>query len=196
MFTPIIYAVAILVIAAILYGIYKVIWYLWKIFRFKVIMKKISASVERKRGTWDTFFGEKGLVDLIVTLGDKKYEVCVLSFISTHGRWNIEKGYDGYFIESRRASTVFYKVYNHSEQGALAGEYKRESSVSRKMLDITPQSEEYEKQIFLLYPFPKKLTLTDSSYRELYIGDKIDGHEIMNIDVFLELLCMTKNKDK
>ena len=91
---------------------------------------------------------------------------------------------------------MFYKVYNHSGQGALAGEYKRESRVSRKALLPTEINEEYEKQIFLLYPYPKRLTFTDSSYRDLYLGDVIDGHEIMDIDGFLELVGMRRKKSK
>ena len=73
MFTPIIYALAILVLAAVLYGIYKVIWYIWKILRFNMIIKKASTYAERKRRARDTFFGEKGPVDIIVTKEDKKY---------------------------------------------------------------------------------------------------------------------------
>lgn len=68
-----------------------------------------GATVEQKRGIVGTVFGKKGLPDFIVKHKDKKYEISVLSFVSTHGRWNIEKTRTRFFIESRRASKIFYK---------------------------------------------------------------------------------------
>lgn len=167
-----------------LYAAYKVIWYIIKMFILWLSMKRLpgnGVAVERKRSFLSIILGRRGYTDYVITCGDKKYEVSVLSFISTHGRWNIEKTRTSYFIECRRASKAFYKTYVNTAVPDHVAEYKRESRVSREELYISPIDSTFEKQIFLLYPYPKRVTYTDSQYNELSRGQSVQGHEIMDI---------------
>lgn len=187
----VVYVVALLLIAALLYGCYKIIWYTVKMLTFARFAKELTkkgATVYQQRGIIGTVFGKKGLPDFIVKHKDKKYEISVLSFVSTHGRWNIEKTRTRFFIESRRASKIFYKKHVSSSVPDHAFEYKGESRVSRKELSITPIDPSFEKQIFLLYPCPKRITYTDAHYNELYVGDKVEGHFIMDAKTLNNLL--------
>lgn len=180
----IIYAIGVLLLAAFSYGLYKIVWYIVKMLgftRFKKDLTQKGATVEQKRGIMGTVFGTKGFPDYIVKYHDKKYEISVLSFISTHGRWNIEKTRTRFFIESRRASKIFYKNNVNTALPDNSFEHKGEGRVSRKELKITPIDPSFEKQIFLLYPYPKRITYTDAHYNELYVGDKVEGHVIMDI---------------
>ena len=188
-------ALAVITFAALLYGLYKVIWYTVKMLSFTKFIKKLTeqgADVQRLRKTKDIVFGNKGDPDFIITCKDKKYEISVLSFISTHGRWNIEKTRARFFIESRRGSKIFYKMHVNSNAPEHVKEYKNEARVSRKELTITPIDASFEKQIFLLYPYPKKITYTDTNYNELYIGNKVEGHFVMDIKALGELLFAKK----
>lgn len=185
------YVLQILLLAAALYGLYKIAWYAVKMLALKGFARKLTkkgAFVEQKRGVLAIAFGKKGMVDYIIDYKGKKYEVSVLSFISSHGRWNIEKARDCFFIESRRASRIFYKRRVHSGVPEHALEYKGELRVSRKELNVTPIDQSFEKQIFLLYPYPKKITHTDTRYTELFVGDEVEGHAVMDIDSLIKLI--------
>ena len=187
----IIVALGILIFIALIYGLYKIVWYAVKMLAFTRFINKLvkkGAKVERKRGGIGTVFGKKGVVDFVVKYKGKKYEVSVLSFISTHGRWNIEKTRTRFFIESRRASKFFYKKYVNSGSPDHLAEYKNEARISRKELYITPMDLSFEKQIFLLYPYPKRITYTDAHYNEIYVGDKVEGHFIMDVEALETLL--------
>ena len=187
----IIYAIGVLLLAALLYGCYKIVWYTVKMLKFARFAKELTkkgATVEQQRGIVGTVFGKKGFPDFIVKYKDKKYEISVLSFVSTHGRWNIEKTRTRFFIESRRASKIFYKKNVNTALPDHTFEYKGEGRVSRKELKISPIDPSFEKQIFLLYPYPKRITYTDAHYTELYVGDKVEGHVIMDIKTLSDLL--------
>ena len=67
-------------------------------------------------------------------------------------------------------------------------EHQGEGRVSRKELKITPIDPSFEKQIFLLYPYPKKITYSDANYHELYVGDTVEGHVIMDVKTLSDLL--------
>ena len=194
----IVLALAVIALVALIYGLYKVIWYIVKLLSFTKFIKKITeqgAEVQKFRKIKDIVFGKKGDPDFIITCKDKKYEISVLSFISTHGRWNIEKTRTRFFIESRRGSKIFYKMHVNSNAPDHVREYKNEARVSRKELTVTPIDSSFEKQIFLLYPYPKKITYTDANYNELYIGNKVEGHFIMDIKALNELLLCEKKID-
>ena len=107
-FVALMYVVQIILELIILYGVFKFIWYAVKILGFKRFISKISkrdnVKIETKRKFSEKFWGKKFDVDYIISVGEKKYEITVLSFISTHGRWNIEKTRTKYYAESRRAS--------------------------------------------------------------------------------------------
>lgn len=187
----IIFALEILLLIALIYSTYKVIWYTVKILSFTKIVNgliKKGANVERKRKIADIAFGNKGAPDLIVTYEGKKYEIAVLSFISTHGRWNIEKTRTRFFIESRRGSNFFYKMHVNSNAPDHVREYKNETRISKKELTVTPIDTSFEKQIFLLYPYPKRITYTDAHYNELYVGSVVEGHTVMDVKGLSNLL--------
>ena len=177
-------ALSVIAFAALIYGLYKVIWYSIKLLSFTKIIKKLTEQgidVQKLRKMKDIVFGKKGDPDLIITYKDKKYEISILSFISTHGRWNIEKTRTRFFIESRRGSRFFYKMHVNSNAPEHVREYKNEMRVSRKELYITPIDTSFEKQIFLLYPYPKRITYTNSQYNEVYIGNEVEGHIVLDI---------------
>ena len=184
-------ALSIIAFVAFIYGLYKVIWYIVKILSFSKTVKKLiddGVEVQKLRKMKDTVFGKKGEPDFIVTYKDKKYEIVILSFISTHGRWNIEKTRTRFFIESRRGSKFFYKMHVNSNAPDHVREYKNEVRVSRKELYITPIDSSFEKQIFLLYPYPKRITYTNAQYNEIYIGNEVEGHTVMDIKALKNLL--------
>ena len=191
----IIYAIELIITVIILYGIYKLIWYAVKMLILKGVMRKMSRSVtvERKRKFSYILFGKKGPADYVITADGRRYEISVLSFVSTHGRWNIEKTRNGYAIESRRSSKVFFGKHVNSNQPDHVAEYKGESRVSRKELLLTPMDESFEKQILLLYPYPARITYTDAHYSELRPGDTVEGHVIMNIAGIKELSNKKEN---
>ena len=184
-------ALSIIAFVAFIYGLYKVIWYIVKILSFSKTVKKLiddGVEVQKLRKMKNTVFGKKGEPDFIVTYKDKKYEIVILSFISTHGRWNIEKTRTRFFIESRRGSKFFYKMHVNSNAPEHVREYKNEVRVSRKELYITPIDSSFEKQIFLLYPYPKRITYTNAQYNEIYIGNEVEGHTVMDVKALKKLL--------
>ena len=174
-----------------LYSVFKVIWYTAVMLSLPGKMKRLEkkgARVERLRSLWDTVFGRKGDPAYYVTVGAKRYEVTVLSFISIHGRWIFEMRTSKFYIEARRLRSHFYSQKKHRGMGGSDIEYKNEFRISRKELFLTPIEEEYTGQILLLYPEPKRVVCVDHQYRELASGDTVEGHTVMNIHDFLELI--------
>ena len=140
-----------------LYGVFKVIWYTVVMLSLPVKMnclKKNGARVERLRSLWAMVFGRKGDPAYYVTVGAKRYEVTVLSFISIHGRWIFEMRTSKFRIEARRLRSHFYSEKKHRGMGGSDIEYKNEFRISRKELFLTPIEEEYAGQLLLLYPAP------------------------------------------
>ena len=174
-----------------LYGIYKIIWYTVIMLSFPAKMKRLSKKgvrVERLRKLTDIVFGRKGDPDYYVTVGGKRYEVCVLSFISIHGRWIFEMRTACYRIEARRLRDHFYSEKKHRGMAGSPYEYKHEIRISRKDLFLTPTEEEYAGQILLLYPAPKRVVCVDHQYRELRSGDAMYGHTVMNLRDFTDMI--------
>ncbi len=175
----------------ILYSIYKVIWYTIIMLSFPAKMKRLGKEgirVERLRKLTDIVFGSKGDPDYYVTVGTKRYEICVLSFISIHGRWIIENRTAGMRIEARRVRDFIYSEKKHRGMAGGPHEYKHELRISRKELKLTPVEEEYADQILLLYPMPKRIVCVDHRYRELQSGDTVEGHTVMSMQSFLDLI--------
>ena len=81
-----------------------------------------------------------------------------------------------------------FSIKNNSSVPDHALEYKNEMRLSRKELIITPIDPSFEKQIFLLYPYPKTITYTDQHYNELHIGDTVEKHVVMDVRALNELL--------
>ena len=122
-------------------------------------------------------------------MSEKNYEVSILSFISTHSRWNIEKTRTRYLFEVRKYNKILYNVYNNSgTEPELSKEYRRETRLYRKELYVSPISEAYEKQIWLVFPKPRLLTYTDTGWEYLIAGSVVGGHEIMYAKDFFEFI--------
>ena len=173
------------------YAVYKMIWYTIKMLSLKSFIKdmqKSGAVVEPQRKFLNMIFGKKGEADYIISADGKKYEISVLSFVSTHGRWNIEKTRSHYYIESRRQNKIFYSRYINSNTADHVAEYRGESRFSRKELFLTPIDPTFEKQILLVYPWPERITYTDARYNEVGSGEKIEGHVVMHIEDLYRLV--------
>lgn len=175
----------------VLYGIYKVIWYTVIMLSFLAKMKRLGKKgvrVERLRNLMAIVFGSKGDPDYYVTVGDKRYEISVLSFISIHGRWIFEMRTACFRIEARRLRDLIYSEKKHRGMAGGPYEYKHEMRISRKELKLTPVEAEYAGQILLLYPMPKRIVCVDHRYRELQSGDTVEGHTVMSMQSFLDLI--------
>ena len=192
LFWGIMYVALIAAVLFVLYSIYKVIWYIVKIL---VLFGKVSklarggVTVQWLRYPLKIIFGQKGVPNFTVGMSGKNYEVSVLSFISTHSRWNIEKTRTRYLFEVRKYNKILYNVYNNSgTEPELSKEYRRETRLYRKELYVSPISEAYEKQIWLVFPKPRLLTYTDTGWEYLIAGSVVGGHEIMYAKDFFEFI--------
>lgn len=192
LFWGIMYVALIAAVLFVLYSIYKVIWYIVKIL---VLFGKVSklarggVTVQWLRHPLKIIFGQKGVPIFTVGMSGKNYEVSVLSFISTHSRWNIEKTRTRYLFEVRKYNKILYNVYNNSgTEPELSKEYRRETRLYRKELYVSPISEAYDKQMWLVYPKPRLLTYTDTNWEYLIAGNIVGGHEIMYAKDFFEFI--------
>lgn len=192
LFWGIMYVALIAAVLFVLYSIYKVIWYIVKIL---VLFGKVSklarggVTVQWLRHPLKIIFGQKGVPNFTVGMSEKNYEVSVLSFISTHSRWNIEKTRTRYLFEVRKYNKILYNVYNNlGTESELSKEYRRETRLYRKELYVSPISEAYEKQIWLVFPKPRLLTYTDTGWEYLIAGSVVGGHEIMYAKDFFEFI--------
>lgn len=183
LFWGIMYVALIAAVLFVLYSIYKVIWYSVKVLvLFGKVSKlaRVGATVQWLRHPLKILFGQNGVPDFTVGMAGKTYEVSVLSFISTHSRWNIEKTRTRYLFEVRKYNKILYNVYNNSgTEPELSKKYRRETRLYRKELYVSPISEAYDKQIWLVFPKPRLLTYTDTNWEYLTAGDTVGGHEIM-----------------
>lgn len=191
MLVRLIYYVLLFYLASLIaYGCYKVIWYTAKMISLRRCIRKLAqmgVEIEQQRAFLNIILGQRGLPDYIMTYQGKRYEISVLSHISTHGRWNIEKTRTRYLIESRRSSKLFYNRYvNSSAPDHIAG-YKNELRLSQQEFYMPPVNPTFDKQIFLLYPYPKSITYTDAHYNELFVGDRVEGHTIMDVAALKDL---------
>ena len=192
LFWGIMYVALIAAVLFVLYSIYKVIWYIVKIL---VLFGKVSklarggVTVQWLRHPLKIIFGQKGVPIFTVGMSGKNYEVSILSFISTHSRWNIEKTRTRYLFEVRKYNKILYNVYNNSgTEPELSKEYRRETRLYRKELYVSPISEAYDKQMWLVYPKPRLLTYTDTNWEYLIAGNIVGGHEIMYAKDFFEFI--------
>lgn len=183
LFWGIMYVALIAAVLFVLYSIYKVIWYSVKVLvLFGKVSKlaRVGATVQWLRHPLKILFGQNGVPDFTVGMAGKTYEVSVLSFISTHSRWNIEKARTRYLFEVRKYNKILYNVYNNSgTEPELSKEYRRETRLYRKEIYVSPISEAYDKQIWLVFPKPRLLTYTDTGWEYLIAGSVVGGHEIM-----------------
>ena len=183
-----IYIFVIYVAIMFLYSIYKVIWYSFKLSALRKTFSKLAnngVTTVRNLKVSQLIFGKKGETSVVLKKGDTTYEISVLSFISTHSRWNIEKTRKHYYVEVRKKNKAFYNLFNHSENNSadIAREFQNESRFKKCMLHISevPPAEQTER-ILLIYPKPKNLTYTHTNLKMLDPGDRIEGYKIMYVD--------------
>ena len=188
MIIVLIYIFVIYVAVMFLYSIYKAIWYSFKLSALRKTFSKLEnngVTTVRQFKIFQIIFGKKGETSVILKKGDTTYEISVLSFISTHSRWNIEKTRKHYYVEVRKKNKAFYNLFNHSENNNadIAREIQNESRFKKCMLHISevPPAEQTER-ILLIYPKPKNLTYTHTNLKMLDPGDRIEGYKIMYVD--------------
>ena len=191
-FIIVVYVIAILIALAILYAILKIIWYTVKMLALRSFMKDLGKSEEIQvishRSLIKTCFSTKGEIDYTVITKDKTYKISILTFISTRGRWNFEKGKDGYFIECRRRHLFFYKKVKHSEMPEHALMYKGETKFVKTELSIPKVTDDNERCIFLLYPWPRTVSHTDAKFQELFPADSVAGITLMDAELLRKTL--------
>lgn len=177
----------------LLYVVYTGAYYAIKMIVLKSLikdMKKSGARVQQRRRIFKVLFGKKGDVDYIIGVGDKQYEVCILSFAALRGHWNIEQARGCYYIDCRRQKKPQFGEGGVNDDAKL---FKSEIRIARKELFLTPVDESFEKQILLVYPWPNRMTYTDARYNEVGSGEKIEGHVVMNIE---DLYRLVTGKDE
>ncbi|MBE6534479.1 MAG: hypothetical protein E7678_05890 [Ruminococcaceae bacterium] len=187
-FLIIVYVIAFLILMWITYCLLKVIWYTVKMLSLRSFMKDLGKEdgieVICHRTLLKTCFSKKGELDYTVITKDKTYNIAIITFISTRGRWNFEKDKDGYFIECRRRPFLFYKKVRNSELPEHALTHKRETKFLRTELYIPDAKERLEENVFLLYPWPHTVSHTDVKFQELIAGDKVAGVTLMDAELF------------
>ena len=182
-------ALLILLWLLLLYVVYVGAHYVIKMIVLKSLikdMKKSGARVQQKRRFFGVLFGKKGNVDYVMDVDDKKYELCILSFAALRGHWNIEQARGRYYVECRRQKKPQFGEGGVSDDLKL---FKSERRVARKELFLTPIDESFEKQILLIYPWPNRMTYTDSHYHDVTsCKDQVEGHVMMNVEDFYRLM--------
>ena len=184
------YALYVLIIIAIIYTWYKLVWFAVKVmalsFTLKQLQKKGVQVVLHKKLT-SALFGKRGEPAFDVITPTDTYRVTLLSFISTHGRWNIEKTKEHYYAEARHFNKWFYKVHNHSGTAETEFDARRELVIQRAKLELPPRDDS-TKQILLIWPKPQNLTYSHARCEHLVSGSKFEHFEVMHAEDFLELV--------
>ena len=179
----VLYAVLLLLAIELVYALFKLFWYAFKMLAFTSFLKKLGnregIRVVKHRGFISAWLGEKGKIDYTVEADGKRYEIALITFPSTRGRWNFEKDGEGYFIECRQRHRWFYKRRFQSGAPEHALDYRNETRLSKKPLTL-PEASDGCEQILLLYPWPHEVTHTDAAYTLLSPGDKVAGRVLMD----------------
>lgn len=172
------------------YAIGKTIWYAAKMFALRRKLNRLKAngvSVEFKRPFYKMIFGKKGETDFIVSGKREIYAVSVISFVSTRGRWNLEKARNHYYVEARRYNRIFFNLYNNTgTEPEHSKDYRRETRFMRCRLYLSPEQESREKRVLLMYPRPKLLTYTDTRLEYIGAGDSVFGYQILYAENLFE----------
>ena len=187
----VLYAIALLLAIELVYALFKLSWYAVKMRAFSSFLKKLGKRegihIQKHRGFVGALLGEKGKIDYTVEANGKKYEIALITFPSTRGRWNFEKDGDGYFIECRQRHRWFYKRRIHNAAPEHALDYRNETRLSKKPL-VLPEASDGCEQILLLYPWPHEVTHTDAAYTLISPGDKVAGRVLMDKEMLEKTL--------
>ena len=183
------YVLLVLFLLFCLYLCYKTIWYAVKIGWLQIKLyqlQKQGYSIEKKRKIIYMFFGKKGVTDFTVEANGKKYNVHLLSFISSRGRWNIEKGALHYYAEARHYERIFFNVqHNSSYDTGLSRDFLRESGFQKCVFHL-PQADvsQEDGEIILVHPVPKLLTYTEKKLEYLKSGSTLNGYTVIYLKDF------------
>lgn len=156
---------------------------------FRTKIKKLnckSVTVDFKRNLFGTIFGKKGITDFLLNTTKGTVAISLITFITVHSRWNIEKTKKNYYIEARKKNEWFYNNYvNSGDVPDHAREYKRETCFQRCLLHFPKET--VDERIFLIIPKPKELTYTELKLEYLDNESIINGYKIMFANNFFEL---------
>ena len=185
-----IYALYGLAILTAIYIIYKIAWYTVKIMALSSTLKKLekkNIQVTWHKQLTSALFGKRGEPTFDVITSTDTYRVTLLSIISTHGRWNIEKTKEHYYAEARHFNKWFYKVHKNTETAEIEFDARRELVIQRAKLELPPRDDSV-KQILLIWPKPGAFTYSHAKCEHLGNGSRFEPFEIMHAENFLELV--------
>ncbi|MBQ7826839.1 MAG: hypothetical protein IJX47_00950 [Clostridia bacterium] len=177
---------------AFLRCIYRWIRYFFRLCALRKTFKKLTRAgitVTYKRKLRQIVFGKKGGVDIVLTVGEKKYGIALLTHRLGMGRWNIERTRSHYYFEVRKSSVLFNLQRSSENLPDHVKDFGKEKQVSRKLLDLSASAEEYDRLYLLVYPKPKYLTYTETRYQYLYEGDPLEDYEILFANGLQRLLA-------
>lgn len=186
----VLYALYILIVLAIIYTWYKFVWFAVKLMALSATLKKLQ--VKDVQVIWHkklskAVLGKRGEPTFDVITPEQTYRVSLLSFISTHGRWNIEKTKEHYYAEARHFNKWFYKVHNHSGTAETEFDARREMVIQRAKLELPPKDDS-AKQILLIWPKPKNLTYSHARCEHLTSGSRFEHFTVMHTEDFLDMI--------
>lgn len=192
LFWGIMYVALIAAVLFVLYSIYKVIWYIAKIL---VLLGKVSklarggVTVQWLRHPLKIIFGQKGVPIFTVGMSEKttKSAFC-LSFQPT-AAGILKKHALGTFLRSENTikSYIMYTIIRERSR-SFPKSTAEKRVYTEKNSYVSPISEAYEKQIWLVFPKPRLLTYTDTGWEYLIAGSVVGGHEIMYAKDFFEFI--------
>ncbi len=150
--------------------------------------KKRNIKAEPQRSALGIMFGNKGDVDYIITLDERKYLISIITFPygKRRMRWNIEKDENNGFayIEARFYSGFLYKEYKRANKELDFSYYcNYETVFERHRLFLNDEfCCETEKRLLLFATAPEHLTCSGIKFRFLNSGDVIEDYEIYKLD--------------
>jgi len=184
------YVIGILALCALIYTWYKLVWFAVKMTALSSTLKKLQKKgmqIIWHKKLSKAVLGKRGEPTFDVVTPEQTYRISLLSFISTHGRWNIEKTREHYYAEARHFNKWFYKVHKHSGTAETEFDARRELVIQRAKLELPPRDDGV-KQILLIWPTPKALTYSHARCEHLVTGSKLEHFEIMHAEDFLASL--------
>ncbi|MBQ8287288.1 MAG: hypothetical protein IJX76_00770 [Clostridia bacterium] len=170
---------------AFIRSIYRWIRYFIRLCALRRTFKKLTRAgitVTYNRKLSQIVFGKKGGVDIVLTVGNQKYGVALLTHRLGMGRWNIEKTRNHYYFEVRKSSVFFHLQRSSEKLPDHVAEFGREKQVSRALLNLSAPAEAYDRLYLLVYPKPKYLTYTETRHKYLYASDTVADYEILFAD--------------
>ncbi len=190
MLTACIYIVYICIAATVLYTLYKIIWYTIVCLRLQGKLRRLSRNGCHVKLTGSVFsiaLGKKGHTHAIIEKDGKRYAIGILSFISSHSRWHIERGKNHDYVEARRWNNFFYKnEVNSGTEPEHAREWRRETRFQRCILAWEREKMSNTEYVLLVHPTPVALTYATTTLEYLRSGDELWGYRILYAKGFFD----------